>query len=650
MSADSSDNLRFVRVQLHHVLGVEPIIASTCLGGVRRSSIFAELRLFGDGASHTPMYQSNSIPAHGGRWYNDIMDLHLTEQDMYTRVLGITLYAVDLLGLSVCIGEAKVPMTPYELLKHQITITDDINLTEETFDSTCEEVKTGRLRVSVAVWTKDDMLHSTTLEVWEHQRYAWGSWSSSHLLATDRPTYSCGSITSNKWVDIEPDVPQDYIEVLGWSADKTQGDDSGWFYAASFSGPWHNVAGHAFSCRRRRLTKRALLASAQSQKHVQHELLRLDHPQLVREFQDVQLLAKVQKLAQAHREELAIARENHTNAMLTARTIFEEKLATAKGIQKDLSDQVAALQSQVAAMESKLDMHSLSATPDSTDGSMSMSSLHATAPWLFRVQLHNAKNLVAADSVFMGGKSDPYVVFTIGSIQRKSTMQRITLDPVWYNEIYDFDLTRGTCATAVLDVQVFDFDKFSADELIGSVQIPLSELEETYDPDTPQTFPLEIPKTFGRKASTVTLQFEFGSWYDDDDDDMDLWPKTAPVQLVMWENERHARGKWSAHNLKSFDRKAWTVGDMASSAREEIAPKIPLGFESHLGWAVDRNHGDANGWFYASSFDGPWMNGPHATSVVRRRKWTQRCTRRRKRCEMLSMPEDDLLLLHATVA
>ncbi|RHZ04257.1 hypothetical protein DYB31_009331 [Aphanomyces astaci] len=290
--ASSDSNLRFVRIQLHQVVDVDQIIASTCLGGLRRSTVYAELRLHGQGVSYTPSFRTTPIHAHGGRWENEIMDLRLTEQDMYTRVLGISLYAVDLLGLSVCLGDAKVPLTPFELLKHQITISDDIHLTEDWHDASYEEVTTCRVQVSVAVWTCDDVNHSTTLEVWEHERFARTSWSSSHLLATDRHVYACGSVTSDKWSDVEPEVPREYVEVLGWAADKSQGDESGWFYASSFAGPWHNEAGHAFPCRRRRLVKLALLASVQTQKQVQFELLQHDHTQLVREFQDVQLLVQ----------------------------------------------------------------------------------------------------------------------------------------------------------------------------------------------------------------------------------------------------------------------------------------------------------------------------------------------------------------------
>ncbi|RHY94490.1 hypothetical protein DYB35_002004 [Aphanomyces astaci] len=646
--ASSDSNLRFVRIQLHQVVDVDQIIASTCLGGLRRSTVYAELRLHGQGVSYTPSFRTTPIAAHGGRWENEIMDLRLTEQDMYTRVLGISLYAVDLLGLSVCLGDAKVPLTPFELLKHQITISDDIHLTEDWHDASYEEVTTCRVQVSVAVWTCDDVNHSTTLEVWEHERFARTSWSSSHLLATDRHVYACGSVTSDKWSDVEPEVPREYVEVLGWAADKSQGDESGWFYASSFAGPWHNEAGHAFPCRRRRLVKLALLASVQTQKQVQFELLQLDHTQLVREFQDVQLLvqAKARELQLqelAHTNELGHVRSAHKKAMQEAQDNFETQLAIAKAVQQDLHVKVVALQTQ-------LRQATVEAPPLAT---VTQPSKPASTTCLVRVQLHRAANLVAADSVFMGGKSDPYVLFSIGNVQQKSSMHRSTLDPVWHNEIFDFDLTRRT--PAVLLVHVFDFDQFSADELIGSVSIPLHEVEETNDPDEARTFGLTIPPKFAtKKPSTVTLQFEFGSWIDDDDDDTNHETDGAkshdgPVQLVMWENERHHRGHWGAANLKATDRQAWSVGATSAAAREAIAPKIPLGMESHLGWAVDRRHGDPNGWFYAASFDGPWMNGPHASAVVRRRKWTQRCTRRRQKSrQVLSSPDDPHL--HATAA
>ncbi|ETV92779.1 hypothetical protein H310_13004 [Aphanomyces invadans] len=101
-------------------------------------------------------------------------------------------------------------------------------------------------------------------------------------------------------------------------------------------------------------------------------------------------------------------------------------------------------------------------------------------PRHFKVTLHKATDLPAADFALFGkGKSDPYVVFTIGSQRFKSDTISKNLNPVWSTTpVYEFDLTQDDLFTQVLDIQVFDSDHgMSADDLIGTLSIPLAQFD-----------------------------------------------------------------------------------------------------------------------------------------------------------------------------
>ncbi|CAK4084018.1 unnamed protein product [Aphanomyces euteiches] len=126
----------------------------------------------------------------------------------------------------------------------------------------------------------------------------------------------------------------------------------------------------------------------------------------------------------------------------------------------------------------------------------------AYIPRHLKVHLHKATDLAAADFALLGkGKSDPYVVFSIGSQRFKSETINKCLDPVWKdNPIFDFDLTQDDLFTQVLDIQVFDSDHgLSADDLIGTLSIPLAQFDNPTGDLRPRAYPLTVPDTYRRQ-------------------------------------------------------------------------------------------------------------------------------------------------------
>ncbi|ETW00256.1 hypothetical protein H310_07643 [Aphanomyces invadans] len=243
---------------------------------------------------------------------------------------------------------------------------------------------------------------------------------------------------------------------------------------------------------------------------------------------------------------------------------------------------------------------------------------YSTESRLFRVQATKCVDLVVADSVFMGGKSDPYVVFKVGDVKFRSTQIWGDLNPVWNDEVHEFTLTEGAMYTKSLEILVYDADKLGDDELIGSVKLPLMRFEQKLPSGTEEEFDLEIPPEFQAQghSSKIYLKFELLT------EEMEK----ASKEQLLWENERLAKGKWDKANLTAGERKGWSVGARSGVDRAAMQPKIPKGMETKLGWSLDLDHGGEDGWYYAKSFDGPWVNKPNGSSEVRRRMWMQRCT------------------------
>ncbi|RLN72217.1 hypothetical protein BBJ28_00000535 [Nothophytophthora sp. Chile5] len=119
------------------------------------------------------------------------------------------------------------------------------------------------------------------------------------------------------------------------------------------------------------------------------------------------------------------------------------------------------------------------------------------------VTLVKAVDLAAAD---FNGKSDPYVVFKVGSTTRKSSIIRANLNPEWDPE-ETFAFIAEDPKAAILEVQVFDHDRISKDDKIGSCAIPLAPFA-----DKPETevlmYELDVPASFKKQNRKSVLLLE----------------------------------------------------------------------------------------------------------------------------------------------
>ena len=82
----------------------------------------------------------------------------------------------------------------------------------------------------------------------------------------------------------------------------------------------------------------------------------------------------------------------------------------------------------------------------------------------------------------LSGSSDPYVIFALGNNSAKSKIVKRNLNPVW-RETFGFRINEED-DSAVLRVLVWDFDNFTPDDFIGSVEINLSVLKRGETVDT----------------------------------------------------------------------------------------------------------------------------------------------------------------------
>ncbi|RHX99673.1 hypothetical protein DYB37_002964 [Aphanomyces astaci] len=262
-----------------------------------------------------------------------------------------------------------------------------------------------------------------------------------------------------------------------------------------------------------------------------------------------------------------------------------------------------------------------------------------------RIHLHKATDLPAADFGIMGGKADPYIVFSLGVHQARSTCVRGSLNPEWTHAHFELKVDAERYATSTLDASVWDNDKLRKDDLLGMVSIPVKDIAEKHVTCTAYDITLE-PKFLPRQPRVPVAPSRIHMT-------VQVLTATEAADVLyyeVWENERYGstsvysilKRKWSSHNLKraSGDPKRWLcsssmssmLGDtlLESDKFDDVIPTIPAGYMQVEGWHYVKTSGDLQGWVYSRSFEGPWFEEPMASFYVRRRKWMQVLHRRQE--------------------
>jgi Ca2+-dependent lipid-binding protein len=95
-----------------------------------------------------------------------------------------------------------------------------------------------------------------------------------------------------------------------------------------------------------------------------------------------------------------------------------------------------------------------------------------TTPGALRVRVRHASGLRAADK---GGTSDPFVAITLGGLTEKTPVVKKTLNPQFdYDFVFNFE-AMSSLEGEQMEVQVYDWDKFSFNDSLGSALVSLNE-------------------------------------------------------------------------------------------------------------------------------------------------------------------------------
>ena len=144
------------------------------------------------------------------------------------------------------------------------------------------------------------------------------------------------------------------------------------------------------------------------------------------------------------------------------------------------------------------------------------------------VKIISASDLVGADA---SGSSDPYVILKIGNMKQKTQVKSKQLAPVW-NE--DFIFREVGYLSGVLSMEVYDKNRFSADDSLGTCQVKLETVIRGVDRM------LEVPLAGTSPDAKIAISLKGEGL---------AWPRERDSNILQLLQERRRAAKQSLLNL-----------------------------------------------------------------------------------------------------
>ena len=111
------------------------------------------------------------------------------------------------------------------------------------------------------------------------------------------------------------------------------------------------------------------------------------------------------------------------------------------------------------------------------------------------VEIDRAENLMIADYDVSGvSSSDPYVKVTVGDVTHSTKVVHNNINPLWKETLPKIPYNEKV--STILKLEVFDWDLFGADDLLGSFELDFSSLRW----NKPIRFKLELNDTDGKES------------------------------------------------------------------------------------------------------------------------------------------------------
>lgn len=147
------------------------------------------------------------------------------------------------------LGELSIPLSSFERRPNEAVIGTYELIVPETLKAAMKTIETkASIQLDICYLQETD--GQQTLCVWENEDYVDGHWTPSHNK--ERRHWSSFDLqtSSDNFEQVVPDVPEG-LEASGWAYSNKRGDDHGWIYASTYTGPWSSMPSALCYARRR---------------------------------------------------------------------------------------------------------------------------------------------------------------------------------------------------------------------------------------------------------------------------------------------------------------------------------------------------------------------------------------------------------------
>ncbi|CAH0480906.1 unnamed protein product [Peronospora belbahrii] len=151
------------------------------------------------------------------------------------------------------IGVLSLPLSIFEARPNEAVVeTYDLQVPESfnPQESKSSDEMKQKTTIQLDICYEKETDGQKTLYVWENEDYRDGKWTPSHN--NERRHWSSFDLqtSSDNFEHVAPQIPQG-LEGAGWAYSTKKGDEHGWVYASTYTGPWASMSSTGCYARRR---------------------------------------------------------------------------------------------------------------------------------------------------------------------------------------------------------------------------------------------------------------------------------------------------------------------------------------------------------------------------------------------------------------
>ncbi|KAF1785473.1 Peroxin/Ferlin domain [Phytophthora cactorum] len=165
------------------------------------------------------------------------------------RELLIQVVDNDRFKMDDLLGELRLPLSTFERRPNEAVV-ETYELTVPEPLKTASKAPDKKTTIQLDICFAQETDGQKTLCIWENEDYVDGKWTPSHN--NERRHWSTFDLqtSSDNFDQVAPDVPEG-LEGSGWAYSTKKGDDHGWIYASTYTGPWSSTSSATCYARRR---------------------------------------------------------------------------------------------------------------------------------------------------------------------------------------------------------------------------------------------------------------------------------------------------------------------------------------------------------------------------------------------------------------